>query len=165
MRDERVLKIRKLFMIIAVIIHAYHIFIIVRRFVLNQDIQDWMSPYILVFIVGGFIRLIMDMYIFITSFKYFVFLLRRRIQRYHSKGKKVPLKSKLKMIWAALVVFLVGFEVTSIFVASIFLPSKESKIFITIMSYQRYVMFPVLELIFASTITYIFYEQGLLIKN
>jgi hypothetical protein len=29
------------------------------------------------------------------------------------------------------------------------------------MSYQRFLMFPLLELIFASTITYIFYEQGL----
>jgi hypothetical protein len=161
MRDKRVLKIRAMFMVTAVIIHAYHILIVVRRFILNVDTNDWKSPWILVYILTGFIRLLMDLYIFITSFKYLIFLLRRRIQKYRSTGKKIPLKSKLKMAWTTFVVFLVGFEVTSIFVVSIFIPTTDSEVFLVIMSYQRFLMFPLLELIFASTIIYIFYQQGI----
>ena len=161
MRDKRVLKIRTVFLTTAVIIHAYQLLIVIRRFIFHVDTNDWKSPWILVYVLTGFVRLLMDLYIFITSLKYFIFLMRRRILKYRSTGKKIPLKSKLKMAWTTFVVFLIAFEVTSIFAVSIFIPTADSYVFLVIMSYQRFLMYPLLELIFASTITYIFYKQGL----
>ena len=120
------LKLRSVFMVTAVIIHAYMILIVIRRFILHVDTNDWKSPWILVYIITGFIRLLMDLYIFITSLKYFIFLILRRIQKYRSTGKKIPLKTKLKMAWTSFVVFLIGFEVTSIFAVSIFIPTADS---------------------------------------
>ena len=69
-------------MVTAVIIHAYMLLIVIRRFILHVDTNDWKSPWIIVYILTGFIRLLMDLYIFITSLKYFTFLMLRRIHKY-----------------------------------------------------------------------------------
>jgi len=112
-------------MIIAVLIRSYQIFILVRRFVLEGEIDDWTSPWIIVFYITGLLRFLMDLFVFLSAFKYFLFIVRRRIQGY---GGKIPTKSKLRIIWFSIVVLLVGVEVSSIFVVSLFLPSSNSSL-------------------------------------
>ncbi len=77
-RDKRILKIRKLFMIVAIVIRIYGTVILARRFILD-DLDDWSSPWIIAYLVSGLIRLIMDVYIFFSTFKHFLYIVKKRI--------------------------------------------------------------------------------------
>jgi len=158
------MKLRIAFMSIALVFHAYHIVIIVRKYFLDKN-DGWLSPWIIIFIATGVVRLVMDSYIFVSAFRYFFFIIRRRILKYKHNEGKVPLKTKLKMSWMTFVVILAALEVASVFVMSVFLTTTNSKILLKILIYQRYVVFPIFELTFSSTITYIFYIQSLELKR
>jgi hypothetical protein len=121
-------------MSIALLFHGYHIVIIVRKYFYGDN-DEWLSPWIIIYIATGLIRLVMDIYIFVSSFRYFIFLIRRRVQKYQFNGGKVPLKTKLKMSWMVFVVLLAGIEVTSVFVMSVFLPTTNSKILLKFLFY------------------------------
>ena len=162
MKDKRILKMRTFFIIIAVLIRAYHTFILVRRFILEDVIDDWFSAWMLGFYITGLARFLMDLFVIISAFKYFLFVVRRRIQGYEGK---IPTKSKLRIVWFSFVVLLVGLEVGTIFILSLFLPSANDSIFQLLTSYQRYLIYPALEIILASTITYVFYHQGQTMKR
>lgn len=110
----------------------------------------------------GLIRFIMDLFVISSAFKYFLFVVRRRIQGY---GGKIPTKAKLRIVWFSIVVILIGLEVSTIFVVSMFLPSANNSLIHLLTSYQRHLIFPTFELILASTVTYVFYHQGKTMKR
>ena len=63
----------------AVVLHIYHIVILIRKFVFHTVETDWVSVWFITFAFTVIVRLMMDFYIFAMSAKYFKFIAKRKM--------------------------------------------------------------------------------------
>lgn len=110
-------------MIIAIVLHAFHIFIMIRRFILHDHEDNIVI--VIIYAVSAFLRLGMEAYILYITVNYYLFVLKRRVAFYHSLHMTVPCKSIVMFSWVGFILILIFLEVSSIFAISVFIPQSK----------------------------------------
>jgi hypothetical protein len=121
-REKRVKKTRNIFMIIAITLHAFHVSILIKRFLFNDTEDSISTPIVIIYVISALLRLTMESYIMYIAISYFIFVLKRRIAIYRKSRIPIPCRSIATFSWLAFILFLVFLEVFSIFGMNLFIP-------------------------------------------
>ena len=121
----------------------------------------------IVFYVTVFFRCMTDFYILIVTCKYFYYIARRRIEVFNKQDIPVPLKTKVLLTWILLVLIMMAVQMASVVVVGFLIPQAGDKdsIIVDIVDFQRFLCFPICDLILSSTITYVAYHQAMTLQR
>lgn len=153
-------RIRNVFLLLALILQGIFFLILYRRFSLEIPEDKFTTPLYLFFIVSTLLRFALDLYVLKNTVSYFVFIIKRRLIYFEMRGQGIPMVSKVIMVWITMVLFMISLEMTFICVISLLIPGGyvQGGLVSSLIDYQRFLSFPIFDLVVSSTITYVFYH-------
>jgi hypothetical protein len=164
-RDRKTRQLRNVFMVLAVGLQFSFLGVLYRRYFLEIVDTEWDSPFLVINFVSELIKTFMDFYALWIIVSYFIFIVRRRLALFRHKSGKVPFRSACLIGWISLILGLIALEMVFIHLLSVVIPGSSggddgTPLMVEAILYQRFVAYPLLDFIQATTITYIFYRQA-----